>query len=134
MIRELTTYIATQASLTIGSDLFATDRPEDAEAACSVVIDRPSASVVHSTTRTSHMVQVLSRSGVNGSWVDAETLATNLYVVLQGLRGVTLPLVDSGSQYYIEVCNAVSKPQPLGRDARGRFEYSTNYLVRIKES
>lgn len=60
----------------------------------------------------------------------AYTLA--IFSLLHGAVGITLPKIGDVT-YFINTCEAITIPQSLGSDEKGKKVFSTNYLIRIKE-
>ena len=63
MIKEIATFIATKATLTIGTDFFVGHRPQDASAVCDVILESAGGSVIFDLPeRADIMIQILSRA------------------------------------------------------------------------
>lgn len=137
MIQEITEFIENQAGLTRDTDLFAGHRPQDATDNCDVVLETTGGNVSFDLPeRADPIIQVLSR-GV--TYLTARARAYAIYDAifrdyeLTGSAGWTLPIVTVGDEYEAMVIEPVSPPQYIGQDKKLRFEFSINYIFRIKK-
>lgn len=131
MLKEFVTYIATNISaLTRDTNLFAGFRPNDAPDECVVVLESNGGSVnSYFPDAGEKPIQILSRA--ESYW----TARSNSYLVhdlLKSKSQITLPVVGS-TTYKAEFIEAVDFPQSLGQDERGLWEFSQNFVVRIRE-
>lgn len=130
MIKELTTLIANNTSLVRDTDLFAGHRTGECPDSCDVLLERsPSDANGYLTDKVNFMLQVISRAG---SYFVARARAYVIYDFLHTQTGVDLPVVTSGDSYVLMFCQAVDIPQSIGVDDKGREEFSTNYVCRIR--
>ena len=137
MIQEITTFIKNQAGLTIGTDLFSGHRPQDAADACDVVLESAGGMVYFDLPeRADITIQVLSRAL---TYMTARARAWAIYdaifrdYTLTGSAGWTLPIVTVGEEYEAMVIEPLAPPQNIGQDEKGRWEFSCNYLMKIKK-
>ena len=136
MIKEVTQFIANKASLTIGTDLFAGHRPQDAPDACDAILEASGGSVEFDLPeRADPVFQVLSRAT---TYFTARARAWAIYDAIfrdhtDGSAGWTLPIVTVGEEYEAMIIEPSATPQYIGQDENGRYEFSTNYLMKIKK-
>lgn len=127
MIREITKYISNQTALTVGTNLFAGFLPQDVEEDVVVILESGGVPNFDLPDQQAKTVQVLSLA--RDYWT-ARANAMLIYGVLHGLVGVTLPVVDG--VYFVNTGEALSVPQSLGQDEKGRHVISTNYVLRFE--
>jgi len=137
MIKEVTTFISEKADLEIGTYLFAGHRPQDAPDACDCVLEASGGSVEFDLPeRADPVFQVLSRAT---TYFTARARAWAVYDAIfrkwtYGSAGWILdPLEVGGDKYEIMIIEPMAIPQYIGQDENGRYEFSTNYLMRIKK-
>lgn len=130
MIKELTTYIANNTSLTVDTDLFAGFRPAEAQPQCVAVLE-PTGGIVNSyfPDAGEKMIQILSRAK---SYWDARSDIYTVFNLLKSKAQVTLPVVGS-TTYKAEFIEAQNFPQSLQQDENGLWEFSANFIIRIRE-
>ena len=76
------------------------------------------------------MIQVISRAK---TYFDARDDAREIFNVLHGMAGWTLSAVSPATQNYEAMTiEALADPQSIGQDKKGRYEFSVNYIFRIK--
>ena len=76
-------------------------------------------------------VQVLTRAL---DYATALEDAQTVFALLHGAAGITLPVVDSGEAYLLDTAEAVDYPYSLAPDEAGRFQITTNYILRIQDA
>lgn len=131
MIKELTTYIATQASRTIGTNLYAGPWPQDAPETCSAVFERPGGTPDPNVIgRGERFIQVVSRGP---DYIAARDEAFAMRAVFRILGRVTLPVVTSGETWVVESMYPIGDPGYIGADDKGRQEFSTNCRLHVIE-
>ncbi len=129
--KPLVAYVDTNlAALTLGTNLFAGDRPLDAPDACVALYERGGGTSFESIGMLSIRIQVLTR-GL--TYFEARDLAFTVYNLLHGMAGVDLPVLTSGEAWTINTCRAPTLPQLLGRDETGRTEITANYVFEAEE-
>lgn len=129
MIKEIAKYIDNQiAALTLGTTLFAGFMPADVDGDSVTVIETGGTPNFDLPDQQAKTVQVLSRA--QDYW-DARTNALSVFNLLHGMKGVSLPVVNVAA-YFVNTGEALSVPQSLGQDEKGRYVISTNYILRIE--
>ncbi len=78
--------------------------------------------------RIDKLVQVIARAE---KYITADAAAMEVFFALHGQAMVDLPIVVSGDEWVANVIEAVSAPQYIGPDPRGRHEFAANYLFRL---
>ena len=131
MIRELTQYIENGTSFVIDTDLFAGFRPADAPDRCVAVLE-PTGGAVNSyfPDAGEKAIQVLSRAP---SYWDARADIYTVFDLLKSKAQITLPTIVSSVTYKAEFIEAQHFPQSLQQDEEGRWEFSVNFIIRIRE-
>ncbi len=81
--------------------------------------------------RTDKMIQILARGESENYW-DPRDDSYEVYDFLHGSSGWELPEVIIGEKFQAMVIEAVAPPQYLGIDDKGRHEFSTNYIWKIR--
>ena len=137
MLKPITQFIATKATLTIGTDLFAGHRPQGVADACDAVLESAGGMVYFDLPeRTDITIQVLSRAL---TYMTARTRAWAIYdaifrdYTLTGSAGWVLPIVTVGEEYEAMIIEPLAPPQWIGQDAKLRHEFSTNFLFKVKK-
>lgn len=131
MIKEITTYIGTNTSLTLESTLFGGFRPASALDTCVVVLESAGGSVnSYFPDGGEKAIQILSRAE---SYWTAREKAYLVHNLLKSKAQVTLPVVSGGPTYKAEFIEAQEFPQSVGQDDRGLWEFSQNFIFRIRE-
>lgn len=134
MIKEVTDFIATQAGLTRDTDIFAGHRLLDTIDACDVVLEVTGGNVFFDLPeRADPVFQVLSRAK---TYMIARARAYVIYDAIfrdhiYGSAGWILPVVDAA--YEAMVIEPLAPPQYRGLDDKKRFEFSTNYVFKLKK-
>jgi len=142
MIEEITTFIRNRAALlpvpvvlTIGTDLFMGHRSQAVADNCDVILESAGGSVFPELPeRVDPMIQVLSRGD---TYFTARIRAHVIYDAIfrthiYGSAGWILPVVIAGVRYEVMVIDPLSPPQYIGQDEKLRYEFSTNYIFKIK--
>lgn len=131
MIKELTKYIENNTTFDIDVDLFAGFRPADAPARCVAILE-PTGGAVNSyfPDAGEKVIQILTRAT---SYWDARADAYTVFDLLKSKAQVTLPKIISDTTYKAEFIEAQHFPQSLQQDEEGRWEFSTNFVIRIRK-
>lgn len=135
MLKEITEFIEDKASLTRDTDLFSGHRPQGSPDACDVVLESTGGPVYWwNPERADPVIQVLSRAK---TYMTARDRAYAIYDAIYrnwtyGSAGWTLPVVGT-DEYEAMTIEPLSPPQYIGQDENGRYEFSTNYIFRIKK-
>ncbi len=137
MIDEITEFIADKASLTKGTNIFVGHRPQSAADACDVVLETTGGEVFTDLPeRADPVIQVLSRGG---TYFTARDRAYAIYDAIyrnwaSGSAGWTIgPIEAGGQEYEVMAIVPLAPPQNIGQDKKLRFEFSTNYIFKIKK-
>ena len=136
MIQEVAKFIANKAGLTIGTDLFEGHRPQGTIDACDVLMETAGGTIFFDLPeRADPVFQVLSRAK---NYVAARARAYAIYDAIYrdwiyGAAGFILPVVTVGEEYEAMIIEPLAPPQFVRIDEKGRFEFSTNYLMKIKK-
>lgn len=142
MLKEFAEFIEDRTTFVVGTTLQVGHRPQEAPDRCNVILESVGGSPdFDQPDRVDKIFQIISRSErpghatTEGVW-DARDDAWEIFNALTGnVAGViksaqwTLPVVDGS--YIAMIIEAMNDPMYIGRDEDGRFEYSTNYLVKI---
>ena len=142
MLKEFASFVADKTSFVKGSTLQVGFRPTSAPDRCNVIIESVGGeSFFDMPHRVDQVFQILSRSergkkasiwqARDDAWEIFNTLTANLPGLLKS-SGWDLPVVDKA--YIAMIIEAVASPQYIGYDEQGRFEYSTNYIVKIRDA
>ena len=130
MIQEMTQFISTHTALVIGHDLFSGHRPLTAQARCTVLLERSGGvEYFDLPDKCDWALQVLSRGD---TYMHAREDALLIHALLHGAAGWALPVVTSGDAFYLETCEAQAFPAYIGQDEKGNYEFSTNYVCRVR--
>ena len=136
MIQEVAKFIANKAGLTIGTDLFEGHRPQGTIDACDVLMETAGGSIFPDLPERADITfQVLSRAK---DYVAARTRAYVIYDAIYrnwtyGAANFTLPIVTVGEEYEAMIIEPLAPPQYIGQDEKSRFEFSVNYIFKIKK-
>lgn len=136
MIQEVAKFIANKAGLTIGTDLFEGHRPQGTIDACDVLMETAGGTIFPDLPERADITfQVLSRAK---NYVKARARAYVIYDAIYrnwtyGAAGFTLPIVTVGEEYEAMIIEPLAPPQYIGQDEKSRFEFSTNYVFKIKK-
>jgi len=138
MLKEIAKFIEDKtASLTIGTNLFEGHRLQDAPDRCTCILETGGGGLDFDLTdRVDKMIQVLSRGKTyftarTDAWEVFDALHTGAY----GMSGHTLAHVLPALQdYEAMTIEAISDPQYIGQDEKRRYEFSTNYLFKIRNA
>lgn len=124
------------AGLIIDTNLFAGHRPQGVVDACDVVLESSGGSVFFDLPERADVVfQVLSRTK---TYFTARARAWAIYDAIfrdwtLGSAGWILPVVIVGEEYEAMVIEPLTTPQYIGQDKKSRYEFSTNYIFKIKK-
>ena len=121
---EIATYLATEASLTVGTTLYKGRMPEDPDDQVALFEYGGEPPVIGlgdtgGVQFENPAVQVVVR---DTSYTDARTLAETCYNSMAKIQGDTL----SSTEYH--VCRPLQSPFFLGRDEKGRPMIACNYI------
>ena len=145
MLKEFAKFVESKTSFVSGSTLQVGHRPLTAPDRCNVIIESVGGSPNYDLPdQIEKVFQIISRSETPGhpttkgmwdarddAWEIFNALTANLPGLIKSAQW-TLPVVDKA--YVAMVIMALSDPAYIGTDERGRFEYSTNYIVKIRDA
>jgi len=130
MLKAICQFIEDKTGFVKGTTLQVGWRPQDAPDRCILVAESGGGSLYFDLPdRVDKMIQVLSRAT---TYFDARDDAQEIYDALHGAAGWELPEVVVGKKYQAMIIEAVSIPQYLGIDEKGRHEFSTNFVWKIR--
>ena len=121
-IEDLVDYIETNTSFVIDTDLFIGADQPNTPAKCVFVMEFAGGADDWSGHGT-RPIQVLAK---DLTYLTAEALANTVYDLLSNKPGFS----TLSNIFYCEVLN---RPFPIGRDQRGSYIFSSNFLFRIKK-
>lgn len=134
MIKEIASFIADKANLTIGTDLYVGHRPQNAVDACDTVLETAGGGIHPDIPdRVDKHIQVLSRAK---TYFTARARAWLVFDAIyrdhtKGSAGWPLPNIV-GDDYVAMVIEPLADPQYIGQDEKGRYEFSCNYVFKIR--
>ena len=140
MLKEFCKFIASKTSFVVGTTLQVGYTPQSAPDRCNTVLESVGGETFFDMPDRADVVfQILSRSergktasiwqARDDAWEIFNALTANLPGLIKS-SGWTLPVVDKA--YIAMIIEAVSPPATIGPDKEGRFQYSTNYIVKIR--
>ena len=119
---DIADYLAANiGSLTVDTNLFVGE-PEDSPDECVDIVGSPGYD-----TESGIEVRPFQVITKNTSYVPTQDLAYDIYDLLKNKPG--FPSTIEGVFY----CEVINSPFPLQRDARGRWVFSMNFLIRMLE-
>lgn len=130
MLKSITKYIENESGYEIGINLFAGFVPSTIDNDYIVVIEtggRPQPDLKDYIEKS---IQVMVSAK---EYFSAVAMANDIYDILHSAAGISLPVVVAGKEYFANTISAISGPQSLGQDDRGKFVLSTNYIFKIKD-
>ena len=131
MLKEIAQYIENQTSLVIGTDLYIGHRTVDANDECTLLLNNTGSTVYFDLPdRIDLNLQVLTRGT---SYLTTEDTAIEVYDVLKRNEHITLPVTDSDI-LLVQIFEARDYPKFIGLDERGLYEFSCNYMLKIKKN
>ena len=137
MLEEVVDFIADKAGLTVDTDIFDGHRPQGTTDNCDVVLETAGGEIFFNISeRADPVFQVLSRGD---TYKTARARAWAIYDAIfrdwtYGSAGWTIgPVAPGGDEYEVMVIVPLATPQYIGQDKKLRFEFSTNYIFRIRK-
>ena len=136
MIKEVGKFIELKTSFVIGKNLYIGHRLPTSKLRCQVVLESGGGKPYFDLPeRIDKPIQIISRAETyfdarNDAWEIFDALITNHPY---GSAGWTLPIVVVGKEYEALTIDAIADPQYIGQDEKGRFEFSTNYIFKIRK-
>lgn len=126
MLKALTRFIASSCSLSIGDDIYAGWRPQEAVADSSLVQDGGAMATNHSTARAQARFTVETRGQ---SYHQTHARATAIFDALHMQRGVSLPATTGETVWYADFIEGM-RPGYLGVDDQRLHLFKASYIVR----
>lgn len=134
MLKELSVWLVARVNalnpppdLVIGGNVQVGYRAQDAPVRCHTFMDSGGPTDFDLPYKRDMLLQVATRGE---TIVQASEDAWRIYNAIHGTSGWTIgPLISGGQKYKLWSIGALAKPQYIGQDAKGGFEYSTNYLI-----
>lgn len=128
MIKEFTQYIANNTVFVLGTDLFMGHRHKDCPPECIVVLETDGITDPYLSDKVDWHVQILTRAK---TFMTARDNAWIIHDLIKSNAGLYTPtIVKKYCMMFIEVKN---QPTSIGVDQDNRYEFSANYLIRIRE-
>ncbi|MBM3210601.1 hypothetical protein FJZ33_00155 [Candidatus Poribacteria bacterium] len=130
MLKEIVKYIENELTgYVIGEDLFAGFVPSTIIGDYIVVIETGGRTEPSLKDYVEKTIQILA---VAKDYQIARDMAYEAYDLLHSSAGIDLPVVVAGKEYRVNTISAISAPQSLGQDSKGRFIISTNYVLKAQ--
>lgn len=123
MIKNVTTHIAGLLGSTVGTDLFAIFETPGAMLPRAVLNERTA--VVNISGMRTQMIQVLT---TGAEPFQARDFAYRIHDSIERKSNVTMGTTD------VFFVDPIGPPMLLGRDPQGNYEFTANYLFKVKES
>jgi len=123
LISDLLDYIATQASLTVDTDLFLGSEVPNIRGDLAVLRHIPG-SVENESGLEEIMMQALCKGD---SYVSGKTLADTIYEIINHKPGFSDASLASHDIFY---CEPAGMPYPIGRDDQAGYLFAVNFILR----
>lgn len=140
MLAQIAQWIENQAAgFTIGVNLFIGHLPlkraDDTEPPdrCTVLLENAGGGVYPDIPdRVDKLVQVYCRSK---KYTEAQTDSETIYNLLHARYAFDLPDYEaaSGTEHLCMASHAQAVPAPIGQDQNDRWQFSTNFILRIRD-
>ena len=132
MFQEICNLIATLTGLVKGADLQVGHRVPTAPDRCTLASEAGGGeSNFYIPDSMNLNIQLVMRAA---TYMAARDDAWAVFQRLHGTAGWNMPnWTGTGPDYLAEVIEAMAVPQYIGQDGKGRFEFSTNYIFRVRE-
>lgn len=141
MLKEVAEWIEDLTSFVVGTTIQVGYRPQSAPDRCNVILETPGGDPISYTpgsmSRNDKVFQIISRSErpghatTKGMW-DARDDSWEIFNAIFANSGYVLPVIDAA--YFVMYVEAQSDPQYIGFDENGRFEYSVDYIVKLRNN
>jgi hypothetical protein len=132
MIKEFARLIEalTPSEFVVGDRIQVGHRLPTSPVRCSVILETAGGAVYGDVPdMVDKAFQILSRGE---TYFTARDDAWVIFEALHGTAGWNLPVVDSGITWWVASIDAYSDPAYIGQDEKGYFEFSANYIVRLR--
>ena len=132
MFREIVQLIETRTAFTLGTDLFAGHRPQDAPDRCVLIAESAGGAAIPSEPDMADMlIQALAR-GV--SYFEARDDCWLVYEKMHSTFGWNLPnWTGTGPDFLAMSVYALAIPQYIGQDENGRYQFSCNFIFHVEQ-
>lgn len=140
MLSQIAQWIENQAAgFTIGENLFVGHLPlktlagADPPDRCVVLLENAGGGIYADVPdRVDKLLQVYCRAK---KYTDAKADSETLYDLLHARYAFDLPDYEaaSGTEHLCMASHAQAVPAPIGQDPEDRWEFSTNYILRIRD-
>lgn len=121
-IEDLVGYIEDNSSLVLDTDLFIVDQV-NTPAKCVIVREFAGGS----ETWAGHKTQPVQVLAMDLTYLTAQALATTVYDLLSNKAGFSDAVLSD-----IFFCEVLNRPFSIGRNQRGGYIFSSNFLFRTK--
>ena len=123
LVLDIADYVAANSYLVVDTDLFVGEELSDSPDPCVTIVGSPGYD-----TESGVEIRPFQVIAKDAAYVSAEDLAKVVFDLLKNKPG--FPSILENVFY----CEVLSSPFPLGRDARGRYIFISNFIIRKKES
>ncbi len=139
MLKELSVWIVSRVNglgtipaLVLGTNVQVGFRAQDAPVRCHAFIETGgSLPAFELPDRVDYMLQIVTRAE---TYQIARADAWAIFDAINGTAGWQIAALTSGGQVYeAQVIEALAAPQSIGQDAKGAFEFSVNYIMKMKK-
>jgi len=132
MIKEIAQYIENETGFTIGTDLFVGHRLSTSPDECIVVLENAGGKPDFDLPdKVEKAIQIISRAA---TYFTARENAYTVYDLLHGKSGITLPIVVGSDEFVAMVIEGMNVPQTIGQDDKSLWEFSTNFIFRMRDA
>jgi len=129
MIKEITSFIADRSGLVLGTTIqHGVFLPENPDRCVLVAFNRGGVVDFELPDRADVIVQCLARAP---KYSDAYDDAWLIYGSIHGQSEWALPVLVSGNAYRVHTITAMTYPQYIGPDEKGRYFWTCNYIFRV---
>lgn len=125
IIKDVVDYLEDQTRGTVGTDIFASVKPESAPDECIIVYETGGVEPDPDIPLADPTFQVYVR---NSDYASGKAVVDNIVDDLHQWRGGTL--VTGGNHFYFILL--MGEPGHIGRDDQGRQEWTANFRTRIR--
>ena len=132
--KEICKFIESKTSFTLGPDsnLIYGHRETDATERCVLIAERSSGEAdFYLPDKVNKIITVLARSE---SYSEASEDSDTIHNLLHGSVGWVLPIVNGGTEYFVQLMQSVGLPVYLGPDESGVHEFSCSYELKTQDN
>lgn len=130
-LKDIGEWLAANTSFVLGDTLWTCFQIQDAPERCAVIANNAGGATYQTArNRIDWRLQIVARAPV---WSQAQNDAHEFFEFLfqRGTNCVNLPLASP--KYRIESIKAIGSPAYIGQDEKNRFQFSSNYELKIFE-